>query len=87
MKNLPYLSSPGSINTALTRLRDAATPDRVTPDFIKTILMMKGGNGSQIIPFLKKINFVASDGTPTELYLNFRNVETGGKAMADAIKF
>lgn len=85
--NLPYLATPGSITTALTKIRAAATPERVTTDFIATKLMMKGGAGAAIPPFLKKINFVASDGTPTELYKIFRNPSTGGRAVAEAIKF
>ncbi|NCB50575.1 MAG: hypothetical protein EOM54_01655 [Clostridia bacterium] len=85
--NLPYLAAPGSITTALTKIRSAATPERVTTDFVTTKLMMKGGTGAAIPPFLKKINFVASDGTPTELYKVFRNPNTGGRAVADAIKF
>ncbi len=84
---LPYLATPGSITMALQKIRDAATPDRVTADFVTTKLTIKGGTGRAIPPFLKRINFVASDGTPTELYKSFRNKTTGGKAVAEAIKF
>ena len=55
--SLPYLASPGSITTALTKIRNAATPERVTTDFVTTKLMMKGGTGAAIPSFLKKINF------------------------------
>lgn len=51
-----------------------------------TKLQVKGGTGAAIIPFLKKIGFVASDGTPTDLYKHFRNPSSGGSAIADAIK-
>lgn len=84
---LPYLPAPGTINTALNKIRTAATPDRVTNDFVATKLAMKGGSGAAITPFLKKINFVSSDGSPTDLYKNFRNLKTGGTAMAEAIKY
>jgi hypothetical protein len=84
--NLPYLVSPGSIKTALEKIRAAATPDRVTQDFITTKLQIKGGTGTALIPFFKKIGLLASDGTPTELYKRFRNPSTGGSAIADAIK-
>ena len=83
---LPYLVSPGSVKTALDRIRSAATPDRVTVDFVNTILQIKGGTGSAIIPFLKKIGLVASDGAPTELYKRFRNPTIGGTAIADAVQ-
>jgi len=76
MATLPYLASPGSIKTALERIRSAATPDRVTTDFVTTKLQIKGGTGFAILPFLKKIGFVGSDGTPTDLYKRFRNSST-----------
>lgn len=85
-ESLPYLASPGSIKTALERIRQAATPDRVTQDFVATVLNIKGGTGAAIIPYLKKIGLVASDGTPTELYRRFRNPTSGGGAIGTAIK-
>jgi hypothetical protein len=86
MASLPYLASPGSIKSALDRIRSAATPDRVTVDFVTTKLQIKGGTGFAILPYLKKIGFVASDGSPTDLYRRFRNNATAGAAVADAIK-
>jgi Family of unknown function (DUF5343) len=83
---LPYLHTPGSIKTALERIRAAATPERVTNDFVTTVLQVKGGTGASIAPFLKKIGFVASDGSPTDLYKRFRNPASAGAAVADAIR-
>ncbi|MHC2438643.1 hypothetical protein ACVMB0_006018 [Bradyrhizobium sp. USDA 4451] len=51
-----------------------------------TKLQIKGGTGAALVPYLKKIGFVASDGAPTELYKRFRNPSIGGTAAADAIK-
>lgn len=84
--SLPYLASPGSIKTCLERIKTAATPDRVTRDFVSTKLQIKGGTGTAIIPYLKKIGFVASDGSPTDIYKRFRNHATAGAAAAEAIK-
>jgi hypothetical protein len=86
MASLPYLAAPGSIKTALERIRSAATPDRVTTDFVTTKLQIKGGTGFAILPFLKKIGFVASTGSPTDLYKQFRNSATEEAAVAEAIK-
>lgn len=85
--NLPYVATPGSIKTALDKIRSAATPERVTKDFVTTVLQIKGGTGGSIPPFLKRIGFVGSDGVPTDLYRRFRNPATGGAAVADAIRF
>lgn len=84
--NLPYVASPGSIKTALEKIRSAATPERVTKDFVTTVLQIKGGTGGNLPPFLKRIGFVGSDGAPTDLYRRFRNPATGGAAVADAIR-
>jgi hypothetical protein len=88
--SLPYLAAPGSIKTALERIRDASTPEKVTQDFVQTMLGIKGGTGTAIMPFLKKIGLVASDGTPTDLYKQFRSPTSGkiaaGKALLQGYK-
>ena len=71
-QSLPYLVSPGSAKTALEKIRQAATPERVTQDFVMTKLGIKGGTGAALIPFFKKIGLVNSDGTPTDVYKQFR---------------
>lgn len=78
--------SPGTVKTVLDKIRSAATPPRVTTDFVNTVLQIKGGTGGTVTPFLKKIGFVASDGTPTDIYKRFRNPNSAGRAMADAIR-
>ncbi|RUV18024.1 DUF5343 domain-containing protein [Mesorhizobium sp. M7A.F.Ca.MR.245.00.0.0] len=83
---LPYLSAPGSIKTAFEKIKAAATPERVTGDFVTTKLQLKGGTGAAMLPFLKRIGFVASDGSPTDLYKQFRNNMTDKSAVAAAIK-
>ncbi|QDU34526.1 hypothetical protein KS4_25960 [Poriferisphaera corsica] len=83
---LPYLATPGSITNALDKIANAATPPICNNDFVKSKLKIKGGTGSSIAPFLKKIGLVASDGTPTKLYKQFRNPASAGSAIADAIK-
>jgi hypothetical protein len=59
----------------------------VTKDFVTTVLQIKGGTGAALIPYFKKIGFVATDGSPTEIYKQFRNPNTGGSAVARAVKF
>jgi len=83
---LPYLAAPGSVKTALEKIRVAATPERVTRDFVSTKLRIKGGTGAAIPPFLKRIGFVGSDGAPTDIYKRFRNQTTAGAAVAEAIR-
>lgn len=85
---LPYLTSPGTLTTALTRLKAAATPPTVNADFVQTKLKISGGAGRAIPPYLKKIGLVAGDGTPTKIYEHFRNSSKtiSGGAAAEAVK-
>jgi hypothetical protein len=76
---LPYLAAGGTVKTIFDRLRQAATPERVNLDFVNAVLQIKGGTGNTVVPFLKKIGLVASDGAPTDLYRRFRNQTTGGE--------
>ena len=53
---------------------------------MNTKLAFKGGSGRALVPFLKKIGFVNSDGAPSDIYIRFRNPSEAGSAVADAIK-
>ena len=84
--NPPYLSGYGTITKALERIKKASTPEKFSQDFLATKLDLKGGSPKQIIPFLKRIGFLRSDGTPTELYEQFRNDGQSGAAAAEALR-
>ena len=43
--NVPYLTSPGSVETFLRKIAKASTPDRVTRDYVNSVLSIKGGTG------------------------------------------
>jgi hypothetical protein len=86
MSTLPYLASPGNISKTLVGIQTAATPERVSQDFVKTVLKIPGSSGDQMTSFLKRIGFTGSDGRPTDRYKRFRNHVTSGQAMADAIR-
>jgi hypothetical protein len=84
--NLPYMVSPGNIPKILGKIVEARRPERFTQDFLETKLGFSGGGARPIIPLLKRIGFLTSDGTPTSLYDQFRNPSTSGRAMAEAIR-
>ena len=86
LASLPYVTAAGNIEKALVAIKSAAVPDRVSQDFVKTILQIKGGSGNQMTSYLKKIGFVAADGAPSELYKKFRNPTSSGAAAAEAIR-
>jgi hypothetical protein len=86
MATLPYLTATGNIEKALRGIKAAATPERVSQDFVKTILQIPGGSGDQVTSYLRKVGFANSDGTPSELYKKFRNSASSGAAAAEALK-
>jgi len=83
---LPYLAAPTNIPKALEKIRLAPTPPKVTQDFVKTKLQIPTSSGNQMTAYLRRIGFVAADGSPSELYVQYRNQKTAGKALAKAIK-
>lgn len=86
VSSLPYVTSPGNIGRALNAIKAASVPERVSQDFVKTVLKIPGGSGKQITTYLKKLNLASSDGRPTEAYTKFRNPTTSGLTIAEAIK-
>lgn len=85
-ENLPYSTSAGTLEKMLEKIKTASEPDRFTQDFVATKLAMKGGTAKACIPFLKKMGLVGSDGSPTELYREFRNPKKSRTALGKAFR-
>ncbi|MBK5343198.1 DUF5343 domain-containing protein [Pseudomonas sp. TH49] len=85
-ENLPYSTSVSTLINMLEKIKSASVPERFTQDFVSSKLTMKGGTAAACIPFLKKMGFVASDGSPTELYKEFRNPHKSRIAVGKAFK-
>jgi hypothetical protein len=82
----PYVQSTGILNSVLQKIIQAPPPPRFTQDFLTAKLGFKKGSANAVIPFLKRIGFLGSDGMPTELYSRFRNPSKAGYAVADGMK-
>ena len=87
-KNPPYITATGLLSKILDKIKVAATPDRFTQDYLATELGFGGGSARAFIPLAKRIGLIASDGTPTEIYKQFRstNSATSKAAIAKALK-
>lgn len=83
---LPYMLSTGLIPRILEKIQNARRPERFTQDFLETKLGHSGGSARPIIPLLKRMGFLGSDGVPSALYDQFRNSETQGIAVAEGMK-
>lgn len=86
MSNLPYVQVTGSLETILEKIKTASVPEKFSQDYVATKLQVKGGAGRALIPFIKKMGLVASDGTPTERYREFRNPDKSRFAVAKAMR-
>lgn len=84
--NLPYVTSVGTLEKLLEKIKSAVVPERFTQDFLATVLAMKGGRPQSLIPFMKKMGFLARTGEPTQLYKEFKNPSKSGKALAKGFK-
>ncbi len=85
-ESIPFVQAYGNVTKALERIQAAATPPRFTQDFLATKLDLAGGSARPVIPFLKRLGFLGSDGVPTDLYKKFRNTSERGRAAAAALK-
>lgn len=84
--DVPYINAPGSIGKILEKIKEASTPETFSGDFLKTKLGFNGGNYLTFIPWAKKAGLVNSDGSPTNLYKQFRNPSTSAKSLGTALR-
>jgi hypothetical protein len=82
----PFMNSTGLIGKILEKIQQAKVPERYTQDFQSTVLGYGSGSARPFIPFLKRLNFLESDGRPTDVYKRFRNADSSGAAMAEAMR-
>lgn len=83
----PFINSTGLIGKIFEKIQQAKVPPRYTQDFQSTVLGYGSGSARPFIPFLKRLGFIQSDGTPTEIYTKFRNADSSGAAMASAMRY
>lgn len=83
---LPYINSTGTLPKILNKIIEASVPESFNADFLGTKLGFPGGNQRTFIRWAKQCSFINQDGTPTQIYKNFRNPDTRGIAMASALR-
>lgn len=86
MANLPYVYSAATLVKMLGKIKIAAVPATFSQDFVSQTLLMKGGTARSVIPFIKKMGLVSDDGTPTDLYKQFRNNTKSASAIAECMR-
>jgi hypothetical protein len=84
--SLPYLTSQSGLKKMLEKIRDASTPEKFNEKYLNEKLDMHGGTARTLPPYLKRIGFISSDGTPTDWYREFRNPSLSGGIAFKALK-
>src|SRR5688500_5419155 len=84
--NVPYMNVPGTLIKILEKIKAASTPTNFNGDFLADTLGFSGDNYRTFIPWAKKIGFINSDGTPSELYKKFRNPSTSKVSLGEALR-
>src|SRR5215210_3787209 len=84
--NLPYTPAPGVFKKTLEGIITAGQPERFTSNFMETVLGVAGGSSRYVPPLLKKMGFLTSDGTPTDLYISFRTEGSRSAAAFTGLK-
>lgn len=85
----PYTSSTGLLKQLFQKIKEATPPQRFSQDFlVDSLKFNKSGPTLSMIPILKRIGFLGTDGSPSEVYKKFRNPDSkvSGAAMAQAMK-
>ena len=80
------MAGPGTLPKILNKITEASVPESFNSDFLGTKLGFPGGNQRTFISWAKKCGLLNPDGTPTQVYKNFRNPDFRGSAMAKALK-
>jgi hypothetical protein len=68
------------------KIREASTPEKFNEKYLNEKLDMHGGTARTLPPYLKRIGFISSDGTPTDWYREFRNPAFSGGVAFKALK-
>lgn len=83
MADYPYCTVPGKLSEFLGKIQTLGVPDKVTTKWLPTI-GFGSKNDRSIIPILKYVGLLSSDGVPTGVWTGFRGAQ-GGRALGKAI--
>lgn len=82
----PFMNAYGNVTKILNKIKEAKTPERFSQDYLDTVLGFSGGGARPFIALAKRIGFLNTDGTPTNMYNQFRNPAQSEQAMATMVR-
>jgi len=81
----PYTLKPSTLEDFLRNVPDRPEPSRVTHSYLRS-LGYTSSHDFKIIPILKFIHFIDSNGNPNESFKNYRDTKKSKPIMAQALK-
>ncbi len=85
MTDYPYMISNNKISQIITKIQQAARPQKFTLEFLRSI-GFTSTNDRAFIPLAKKLGFLMEDGTPTSLYDQLKDSTCTATILALQIK-
>ena len=83
---LPWVNAYTVIRNLLTKIKEVPVPAKFTHDFLSAKLQLKSSSYHAMIPLLKKLDFLDSNGTPIDNYKDFKDSSKSQTTMGKALK-
>lgn len=80
-----YLASIKNLHGILGKIQHGVPPEKFNYDHLKAI-GFGGSNDRAVVPLLKDLGFLTTDGTPTQRYRDYRDSARSRQIMADALR-
>lgn len=80
-----YVQVYGQLPEVFRRLSDGQAPEKFTRQYVKD-LGFQSASFHALIPLLKSLGFLSSDGAPTARYHAYRDHSQARKVMAEALR-
>ena len=80
-----YVQVYGQLAEILKRISDGQAPDKFTRQYLKD-LGFQSSNHHAVIPLLKTLGFLSSDGTPTARYHAYRDHSQSRSVLGQALR-
>lgn len=83
---LPYVNAYGLISKLLEQIKTAAVPSKFTNDYMYAVLGLKSTSYRQMIPLLKRLDFLDENNVPTQVYKDFRDDTLSRSVLASKVQ-
>lgn len=87
MNEYLYATSLGRFKEFMKEtIRKEKAPSKVDKDWLDKVGFTDGKNDGRFIPILKELGFISDDGSPTQIYSDYRNNDKSKEVMMKALK-